>query len=49
MGDRDEIALSVIVMNRKTDRVLTRSTLVARSLDPLAKRYVESLFKKKDD
>ena len=49
VGDRDEIALSVIVMNRKTDRVLTRSTLVARSLDPLVKRYVESLFKKKDD
>lgn len=45
IGDRDEISLSVIVMNNKTDRVLTRSTLVARNLDPLVRRYVETLFK----
>ena len=43
-GDRDAVTMSVIVMNRKTKRVLTRSSLFARNLDLLVKRYVETLF-----
>ena len=43
-GNRDAVTMSVIVMNRKTKRVLTRSSLFARNLDLLAKRYVETLF-----
>ena len=48
IGDRDEVTLSVIVMNRKTSRVLTRSSLVARNLDALVRRYVAGLFKDDD-
>ncbi len=48
-GDRDEVTLSVIVMNRKTSRVLTRSSLVARRLDALVQRYVKTLFKDKEE
>ena len=44
IGDRDAVTLSVIVMNRNTNRVLTRSSLFARNLDLLVKRYVEKLF-----
>ena len=43
-GARDAVTMSVIVMNRKNDRVLTRSSLFARNLDLLVKRYVETLF-----
>lgn len=44
IGDRDAVSMSVIVMNRKNNRVLTRSSLFARNLDLLVKRYVETLF-----
>lgn len=44
IGDRDAITMSVVVMNRDTNRVLTRSVLFARNLDLLVKRYVEKLF-----
>lgn len=44
IGDRDAVTMSVIVMNRNTNRVLTRSSLFARNLDLLVKRYVEKLF-----
>ena len=37
--------MSVVVMRRDTNRVLTRSSLFARNLDLLVKRYVEGLFK----
>ena len=43
-GSRDAIAMSVVVMKRDTKRVLTRSSLFARNLDLLVKRYVEKLF-----
>ena len=45
-GARDSVTMSVIVVNRKNRRVLTRSRLIARELDPLVRRYVESLFEK---
>ena len=44
IGDRDAISMSVVVMNRQNNRVLTRSSLFARNLDLLVKRYVETLF-----
>ena len=44
LGDRDSVTISVVVMNRDTRRVLTRSSLFARNLDLLVKRYVEKLF-----
>ena len=44
IGDRDAVSMSVTVMNRKNNRVLTRSSLFARNLDLLVKRYVETLF-----
>ena len=44
IGNRDAVTMSVIVMNRNTKRVLTRSSLFARNLDLLVKRYVEKLF-----
>lgn len=44
IGDRDAISMSVIVMNRQNNRVLTRASLFARNLDLLVKRYVETLF-----
>ncbi len=44
LGDRDAITMSVIVLNWKTKRVLTRTSLFARNLDLLVKRYVEKLF-----
>ena len=43
-GDRDAIDMSVVVMRRDTNRVLTRASLFARNLDLLVKRYVEGLF-----
>lgn len=43
-GDRDAVTMSVIVMKMDTKRVLTRSTLFARNLDMLVRRYVEKLF-----
>lgn len=43
-GSRDAITMSVVVMKRDTKRVLTRSSLFARNLDLLVKRYVEKLF-----
>lgn len=43
-GDRDAVTMSVVVMNRNTERVLTRSSLFARNLDILVRRYVEGLF-----
>lgn len=43
-GDRDAITMSVVVMRQDTKRVLTRSSLFARNLDLLVKRYVETLF-----
>ena len=45
IGDRDAVEMSVVVMRRDTNRVLTRSSLFARNLDLLVKRYVEGLFK----
>lgn len=43
-GDRDEVTMSVVVMNRDTERVITRSSLFARNLNVLVRRYVEGLF-----
>ena len=43
-GSRDSVTMSVTVLNRKTSRAITRSTLSARNLDLLVKRYVETLF-----
>lgn len=43
-GNRDAVSMSVVVMNRSTNRVLTRSSLFARNVDLLVKRYVEGLF-----
>ena len=48
IGAWDENVLSVIVMNRKTNRVLTRTRLTANTLDPLVQRYVKSLFRDED-
>ena len=45
IGDRDAISMSVVVMNRRNSRVLTRASLFARNLDLLVKRYVERLFR----
>ena len=45
IGDRDAVEMSVVVMRREPNRVLTRSSLFARNLDLLVKRYVEGLFK----
>ena len=45
IGDRDAVEMSVVVMRRDTNRVLTRTSLFARNLDLLVKRYVEGLFK----
>ena len=45
VGDRDEIAMSVILVNRRNNRVLSRTRLSARKLDLLVKRYVQTLFK----
>jgi hypothetical protein len=44
LGNRDSITMSVVVMRRDTNRVLTRTSLFARNLDLLVKRYVEKLF-----
>jgi len=44
LGDRDAIDMSVVVIRRDTNRVLTRASLFARNLDLLVKRYVEGLF-----
>ena len=44
IGDRDAVTMSVVVMRRDPRRVLTRSSLFARNLDLLVKRYVEKLF-----
>ena len=44
LGDRDAVNMSVVVMRQDTKRVLTRSSLFARNLDLLIKRYVETLF-----
>ena len=43
-GNRDAVSMSVVVMNRSTNRVLTRSSLFACNVDLLVKRYVEGLF-----
>lgn len=43
-GDRDAVTMSVVVMNRETKRVLTRSSLFARNLDLLVKQYIDGLF-----
>ena len=43
-GDRDDILMSVILLNRETDRVLTRATLEAHDLDILVDKYVKTLF-----
>ena len=43
-GNRDAVTMSVVVMRQDTKRVITRSSLFARNLDLLIKRYVETLF-----
>ena len=43
-GDRDEVQMSVILMNAACDRVLTRAVLDARNLDLLVYKYVKTLF-----
>ena len=43
-GDRDEVSMSVMLLNRDTERVLTRASLYARNLDLLVGKYVKSLF-----
>lgn len=43
-GDRDEVSMSVMLRNNKTDRVLTRASLYARKLDLLVDKYVKTLF-----
>lgn len=48
-GDRDAVTMSVIVTDMKKDRVLTRTSLFARNLDLLVKRYVEGLFEEEED
>ena len=42
--DRDEVQMSVILMNAACDRVLTRAVLDARNLDLLVDKYVKTLF-----
>jgi len=44
IGDRDAVTMSVVVVRSDTNRVLARSSLFARNLDLLVKRYVEKLF-----
>lgn len=48
-GDRDDIVMSVILLNTETDRVLTRATLEVRDLDLLVDRYVKTLFEDEDE
>jgi hypothetical protein len=43
-GDRDEVRMSVVLMNAACDRVLTRAMLEARNLDLLVDKYVKTLF-----
>ena len=43
-GDRDEVLMSVMLMNAARDRVLTRAVLNARNLDLLVDKYVKTLF-----
>lgn len=43
-GDRDEVLMSVMLMNAARDRVLTRAVLSARNLDLLVDKYVKTLF-----
>jgi hypothetical protein len=43
-GDRDEVLMSVMLMNAASDRVLTRAVLNARNLDLLVDKYVKTLF-----
>ena len=43
-GDRDEVSMAVMLMNNRTDRVLTRASLHARNLDLLVPKYVKTLF-----
>ena len=43
-GDRDSVAMAVLLRDMKTNRILTRSSLYAWNLELLVEEYVKTLF-----
>jgi hypothetical protein len=43
-GDRDEVSISILLVNNDTDRVLARSSLYAKDLDLIVSKYVKMIF-----